>query len=54
MNKKIEIDCFTNQELDRFWVCAANQNNYYFAGGSDSALYIFTLCRERPTMDITS
>ncbi|CAK75525.1 unnamed protein product (macronuclear) [Paramecium tetraurelia] len=52
MKKKVEIDCFTNYELDRFWVSAVHQNNNYFAGGSDSALYIFTLFRNRPAFDL--
>ncbi|CAD8059894.1 unnamed protein product [Paramecium primaurelia] len=52
MKKKIEIDCFTNYELDRFWVSAVHQNNNYFAGGSDSALYIFTLFKNRPAIDL--
>ncbi|CAK75912.1 unnamed protein product (macronuclear) [Paramecium tetraurelia] len=53
MKKKCEIDCFTNYELDRFWVSAVHQNNNYFAGGSDSALYIFTLFRNRPAIYLT-
>ncbi|CAD8067026.1 unnamed protein product [Paramecium sonneborni] len=52
MKKKIEIDCFTNYEQDRFWVSAVHQNNNYFAAGSDSALYIFTLFKNRPAIDL--
>lgn len=54
VKKKMEVDCFTNKELDRFWVVAAHPDNYYFAGGSDSALYIFTLYKDRPPMDLIS
>ncbi|CAD8067799.1 unnamed protein product [Paramecium sonneborni] len=52
IKKKIEVDCFTNYELDRFWVCAVHQSNNYFAGGSDSALYIFTLFKNRPAFHL--
>jgi coatomer protein complex subunit alpha (xenin) len=33
--------------MDRFWVVAAHPDNFYFACGSDSALYVFTLFRDR-------
>lgn len=52
LRKKQEVDSFTNKELDRFWVTAVHQDNYYFAAGSDSALYIFTLFKDRPPMDL--
>ncbi|CAK73366.1 unnamed protein product (macronuclear) [Paramecium tetraurelia] len=54
MKKKVEVDCFTNHELDRFWICAVHQSNNYFAGGSDSALYIFTLFKNRPAIDLVN
>lgn len=48
MAKRVEVDSFTNKEADRFWVVAAHPDNYYFASGSDSALYVFTLYKDRP------
>ena len=45
--RKVEVDSFTNKELDRFWVVAAHPDNFYFACGSDSALYVFTLFKDR-------
>lgn len=47
LNKKVEVDCYTNKELDRFWVVAVHQENFTFACGSDSALYVFSLMKER-------
>ena len=52
--KRVEVDCFTNKELDRFWVVAAHPDNFYFASGSDSALYVFTLFRDRPPFTLVS
>ena len=54
LKKKLEVDCFTSKEMDRFWVVAAHPDNYYFAAGSDGALYIFTLYKDRPPMDLVS
>jgi coatomer protein complex subunit alpha (xenin) len=47
LTKKVEVDCFTNKELDRFWVVAVHNESFTFACGSDSALYVFSLLKER-------
>jgi len=47
LNKKVEVDCYTNKELDRFWVVAVHPASFTFACGSDSALYVFSLIKER-------
>ncbi|CAD8063876.1 unnamed protein product [Paramecium sonneborni] len=36
------------------WICAVHQSNYYFAAGSYSALYIFTLFKNRPAFNLVN
>lgn len=53
-NKKTLVDTFTNKEFDRFWIVSAHPDNYYFASGSDSSLYVFTLFKDRiPLVKVT-
>ena len=37
-----------------FWVVSAHPDNFYFASGSDSALYVFTLFKDRPPMALVN
>lgn len=48
------MDTFTNKEFDRFWIVSAHPDNYYFASGSDSFLYVFNLFKDRiPMVKVT-
>ena len=55
LNRKTVVDSFTNKEQDRFWIVAVHPDNYYFACGSDSALFVFSLMRDRvPLITVTN